>query len=183
MGSNARIPDLETFRGYLYTRSIGKKRIPNLRSSAAETSTAKASSPPLVWFSTEACYGSPESYGAVITTFHTTPKGGLNLLPLHTMKQRKRISRALEHVPHVDATLKKKLDRFLLDPDEQYSGGAANATFHRLLLKALTVKSCTECRSAPIHGTIIEDARADEECAGPNEVVLWGSGLRRVKRL
>ena len=34
-----------------------------------------------------------------------------------------------------------------------------------------------------LDGTIIEDARADEECEGPTEVVLRGSCVRYVNRV
>jgi hypothetical protein len=67
----------------------------------------------------------------------------------------------------VNRTLKQ------LHPDEQYSGGSGNAALHAVLRPLLGRNR--------LDGTIIEDSRADDESAGPTEIVLRGSRVRYVR--
>ena len=110
---------------------------------------------PLVWFALWPGYGSAESYGAFVHTYRLL-----------------RSVRLLDLSPSRKTTL---ADLGVVSLDEQYSGAAPNARFHRDLLPAL--------RRNRLDGTIVvddEDARdhgvavagAGRGCAGPTEVVL-----------
>ncbi len=63
-----------------------------------------------------------------------------------------------------------------MDPNDQYSGDSGNLDVHQVLEPLLQTYS--------LDGTIIDSARADEECEGATEVVLRGSScVRYVNRV
>ena len=112
---------------------------------------------PLVWFALWPGYGSAESYGAFVHTYRLW-----------------RSVRLLDLSPSRKTTL-ADLGVGFVSLDEQYSGAAPNARFHRDLLPAL--------RRNRLDGTIVvddEDARdhgvavagAGRGGAGPTEVAL-----------
>lgn len=107
----------------------------------------------IAWFSPIMGYGSDESYGPHIAT-HKPPKP-LRLLDISTMHKRRQAAQLVKNT---------KLAALLLDPDEQYSGGPANKQLHALLSQALKGR---------FDGTYTADADADDDCAGPTEVVLF----------
>jgi hypothetical protein len=112
-----------------------------------------------VWFALVPNYG--ESYGKIQRIYR--PTRPLRLLDLSTMAMR----RVIAHELGVD------VER--IHPDEQYSGGGGNHLVHVILEPLLQTYS--------LDGTIIDSARADEECGGPTEVVLRGSCVRYVNRV
>lgn len=113
-----------------------------------------------VWFALVPDYG--EYYGDVKRIYK--PTRTLRLLDLSTMHDRMVI--ALELGEPIKS----------LDPEDQYSAGTSTNYLMHSLLEPLLLKY-------NLDGTIIEDARADEECQGPTEVVLRGSSVRHIKRV
>ena len=107
----------------------------------------------LQWFALERNYG---DYGDFTVAYNVIkdPK----LIDLGNMKIRQSIIADLEKRGVIDAS-------YILDPDEQYSGGDGNKRAHRMLRKYYGDK---------FEGTIIVEKYVDdEELEGPTEVVLW----------
>ena len=126
-----------------------------------------------VWFSQIACYGEEDSYGPIVSTYAS--ERSLRLIPLHTMKLRRELSEYIKD--NINFTLKDKHVRQdklekLLHPDEQYSGGSSNKRLHNMLKKIFI--------SHGIDGTIIDDTKADEDCNGVTEIVLWNFPLNKL---
>jgi len=126
-----------------------------------------------VWFSNIACYGEEDSYGPIVSTYAS--ERSLCLIPLHTMKLRKEL---YEHIKKdINGTARDKHVKlnhleFLLNPDEQYSGGISNKSLHKILKKIFL--------SDGIDGTIIDETKADELCCGISEIVLWNFPLNKL---
>jgi hypothetical protein len=112
-----------------------------------------------VWFATVPNYG--QFYGDIHRRYR--PTRPLRLLDISTMAMREIIARELG------------VELLTIHPNDQYSGDAGNLHVHQVLEPLLQTYS--------LDGTIIDSARADEECGGPTEVVLRGSCVRYVNRV
>jgi hypothetical protein len=112
-----------------------------------------------VWFATVPNYG--QYYGDIHRRYK--PTRPLRLLDISTMEMREVIADELQ------------IPISMIDPNDQYSGDQGNLDAHHVLEPILLKYS--------LDGTIIEDCRTDDLCAGPTEVVLRGSCVRYVKRI
>ena len=113
----------------------------------------------LQWFSLEPSYGI-NSYGDMLTLYIL--KDDAKLLDIGREKNRKLLVKlSKEKHPQID------VDE-ILDPDEQYSGGAGNKKAHSLIKMLI---------GTYYDGTIIDDAYSDDHLKGPSEIVLWNLNL------
>lgn len=102
------------------------------------------------FYALQPSYGDDASYGPIHSVW--TLQDELKLLNIGTVATRRRLREDFG------------VSAQALDCDNQYSGGAANRAAHRELLPVLKYYKAD--------GTIIRDADADEDCEGPNEVVV-----------
>lgn len=113
----------------------------------------------LQWFSLEPSYGI-NSYGDMLTLYIL--KDDAKLLDIGRETNRKLLVKlSKEKHPQID------VDE-ILDPDEQYSGGAGNKKAHSLIKMLI---------GTYYDGTIIDDAYSDDHLKGPSEIVLWNLNL------
>jgi len=117
----------------------------------------------IAWFSYKRGYGSDESYGAHISKWKPTSRP-LRLLDIGSEATRAELAHILfPEWPRAKCVEEARSGIFSCN--EQYSGGAANLEFHRLIKPVIEAKR--------LDGTVIVDRSADEECKGPTEVVLY----------
>ena len=102
------------------------------------------------FYALQPSYGDDASYGPIHSVW--TLQDELKLLNIGTVATRRRLREDFG------------VSAQALDCDNQYSGGAANRAAHRELLPVLKYYKAD--------GTIIRDADSDEDCEGPNEVVV-----------
>ena len=112
-----------------------------------------------VWFALVPNYG--VFYGDIHRRYKLTRP--LRLLDISTMAMRQVIA------------LQLGVSLFSINPNDQYEGDRGNLLAHQVFEPLLLKYN--------LDGTIIEDARADEECQGPTEVVLRGSSVRHIQRI
>ena len=112
-----------------------------------------------VWFALVPNYG--VFYGDIHRRYKLTRP--LRLLDISTMAMRQVIA------------LQLGVSLFSINPNDQYEGDRGNLLAHQVFEPLL--------QAYGLDGTIIEDARADEECQGPTEVVLRGSSVRHIQRI
>ena len=116
------------------------------------------------WYSLEPGYG--ESYGNYITTY--VLKKDLNLLNLGIMSSRNSLVENI--INRAENESDKEAIKFLIDPDEQYSGGSSNRLLHKL------IQDYTY-----FDGTYINEKEVDDEdLEGPSEVVLFGDQTQLI---
>lgn len=117
----------------------------------------------LQWFSFDKNYGS-DSYGNILTCYKMSNK--INLLDIGLMINRENIINKIKSTKELS---KKWLNpEYILDADEQYSGGKANKLAH-LLIKDVVGDT--------FDGTIINSEYCDSELKGASEIVLWNANF------
>lgn len=117
-----------------------------------------------VWFAYKKGYGSAETYGPFVSKWR--PTRPLKLLDIGKESTREELARLLNPEWTEDEIRRAVHGGGSFSCDEQYSGGSANRKFHAMI-RPLVVDLLH------LHGTVIVDGRADEECRGPSEVVLY----------
>lgn len=123
----------------------------------------------LEWFSTIECYGSNETYGDVITTYViTTPP---RLLDLGKNKVRQKLAQEI-----FEQTNNNRIFS-LIDPDNQYSGGGANAELHTLIKKMYPTIDGTIIISEPV--SMVDN----EELEGATEIVIMRNHSKILKKM
>ena len=110
-----------------------------------------------IWFSLEPNYGI-DSYGSFMSIFHLDNK--TKLLNIGKCNNRKLLIKMFKR-KYPDSNLDPD---YILDPDEQYSGGKANEKAQKLIKSVI---------GDYFDGTIIQDINADVGLKGPTEIVLW----------